>query len=114
MRHRRNLRTFLHVPGLASDKTIVWQAGVNAALKECGCSLGAKSMCAALGGSIIWRFLYSSWSVSHWLAFVWQSILAVLAAGVIGKLLGLTLAEARLRSIEKQIRKFESKGVWKV
>ena len=67
-------------------------------------------MCAALAGSVIWRFLYSSWSISQSLALIWQSIAAVLLAAVIGKFFGLALAENRLRYIEKQIRKFESKA----
>jgi hypothetical protein len=108
MRHRRKLHLFLRVPGLALDKTSVWEARLNAALKECGCSLGAKSMSAALAGTIIWQFVYSSWSMSHWLGFIGRSVLAVLVAGVIGKLSGLALAESRLRSIEEHIRKFES------
>jgi hypothetical protein len=108
VRHRRKLHLFLRVPGLAIDKTSVWEARLNAALKECGCSLGAKSMFAALAGSIIWQFLYSSWSMSHWLGFMGRSVLTVVVAGAIGKLTGLALAEGRLRSIEEHIRKFES------
>jgi hypothetical protein len=99
----------LRVPGLALDRATVLEAKLNAALKDCGCSLGAVCMCAALAGSIIWQFLYSSWGLAHWFRFVGQSILAVLLAGVIGKLSGLALAEVHLQSIEKQIREFESK-----
>lgn len=107
-RKRRSFHILLRVPGLALDKASVWESRLNAALKECGCSLGASCMLAALAGSIIWQFCYSSWSVSHWLEFLWRSTLAALAAGVIGKLSGLALAEGRIQAIEKQIRKFES------
>lgn len=109
LRNRRNVHILLCVPGLAVDKSSVWESRLNAALKECGCSLGAKFMCAALAGSIIGQSLNSSWSVPHWPGFLFRSLLAVLAASVMGKLSGLALAKRRLQTIEKQIREFESR-----
>lgn len=104
----------LSIPGLAPDQAIEWEAKLNTALKACGCSVGAASMLVALAGSIIWQFLYSSWSFPHWPSFLGRSTLIILAAGVVGKLSGLALAEGRLQGIEKQIREFESKPAHEV
>ena len=54
LRSRRNFHIVLRVPGLALDRASVWEPRLNAALKECGCSLGARCMLVSLAGSIIW------------------------------------------------------------
>jgi hypothetical protein len=108
-RHARRMPILLRVRGLSIETSKQWEAKLNTALRECGCSLGAKCAIAAFVGSILWQSTFSLWSISHWPAFLLRSFLLILLAGAAGKSVGLVRARVEVEAIEKQIRDFEVK-----
>ena len=110
VRNKRLLRFLFRVPGLSPDVSRDWEARLNANLKECGCSLGAKCTLAGIAASVVWQSFYSFWSIAHWPGFLLRTSFVIVAAGGIGKLLGLALAERGIRNLERQIRHFEEEA----
>lgn len=108
-RNTRRMHIFLRVSGLSIETSKQWEAKLNSALRECGCSLGAKCAVAAFLASIIWQSTFSLWSISHWPAFLLRTFLLILLAGAAGKSVGLVRARVEVEAIEKQIRDFEVK-----
>jgi len=111
IKNRRHLLLVLRVPGLPSEISREWESKLNSSLKECGCSLGAKCVFAALGASVVAQSLYSHWGVSLWPIFFVRTLVIVLVAGAVGKLAGQTSARAEFRAIEEKIREFERKSL---
>jgi hypothetical protein len=108
-RNARRMHILLRISGLSIETSKQWEAKLNAALRECGCSLGAKCVIAAFVASIIWQSTFSLWSISHWPAFLLRTFLLILLAGAAGKSVGLARGRAEVEAIEKQIRHFEVK-----
>jgi hypothetical protein len=108
-RNARRMRILLRVSGLPIETSKHWEARLNSALRECGCSLGAKCVIAAFFASIIWQSTFSLWSISHWPAFLLRMFLLILLAGAVGKSVGLVRARVEVEAIEKKIRNFEVK-----
>jgi hypothetical protein len=100
----------VRVPGLPIEKSLHWELELNANLRECGCSLGAKFVLIGLAASVVWQFVFLSWDISHWPWFFVRTILTMLVSGAAGKLLGIALAKARIRRIAKQICDFVEKS----
>ena len=109
LRSARRMRILLRISGLPTEASKQWEAQLNASLKECGCSLGAKCVMAAFVASLVWQSEFSHWSISHWPAFLLRTFLLVLVAGATGKTLGKLRARAEIRAIERKIRDFENK-----
>lgn len=106
----RRSRVLVRVPGLPAEKSVHWELQLNAALRECGCSLGAQFVFLGLAASVIWQFVFLSWDISHWPWFFVRTILTMLVSAAAGKLLGIALAKARIRRIAKQICDFVFKS----
>lgn len=107
VRNRRRLLLVLRVPGLPRDISRKWETKLNSSMRECGCSLGAKCVIVAFLSSVLWQSLYSSWSVSYWPVFLLRTLLIVLVAGAVGKIVGQTRAAAEIRAIEEKIQDSE-------
>lgn len=108
-RNARRVFVLLRVSGLPLDTSKRLEVKLNSALRECGCSLGAKCVIAAFLSSIIWQSTFSLWGISHWPAFLLRTFLLILLAGAAGKSVGLVRARVEVEAIEKKIRNFELK-----
>jgi hypothetical protein len=106
-KHARRAFIILRVAGLPVETSKQWEVKLNRALRECGCSLGAKSSIAAVVASLVWQTRFSLWSPSHWPAFLLRTFLLILLAGAAGKSIGILRARVQVEAIEKQIRNFE-------
>jgi hypothetical protein len=107
MRSARRLHVLLRIPGLPLETSNSWQTNLNSALKECGCSLGARFGLASFAASLLWQTVFSLWSVSHWPAFLLRTVALVFLAGALGKFAGKMRARAQIRAIAQNIRAFE-------
>lgn len=103
---RRQLYVVLEIAGVPPDQSLRWESRLNSHLRECGCALGAKLSAAALLASIVWQFVHHAWGLSHWPAFLFRTAVVVLAAGGLGKLLGLSFAEFEIRRISSRLMTF--------
>jgi hypothetical protein len=106
----RRPRVFVRIPGLPIEKAVDWELQLNANLRECGCSLGAQFVFIGLAASVFWQFVFLSWDISRWPWFFVRTILTMLMSGAAGKLLGIALAEARIRRIANKICDFVEKS----
>jgi hypothetical protein len=106
-RHHKGSCVVLQIPGLPAEQASGWESQLNRLLKECGCSLGAKSVLLAVALSVVYQFSRSSWSISHMPIFLLRTAIVALLGGVAGKLIGLMLANRGLVRITKKIEKFE-------
>jgi hypothetical protein len=110
-RHGRRTLILLHIPGLPVEISKQWETKLNLALRECGCSLGAKSSIAAVVASLVWQSTFSLWSPPHWPAFLLRTFLLILLAGAAGKSIGILRARVQVEAIEKQIHNFEINSI---
>jgi hypothetical protein len=106
-KHALRALILLRVSGLPVETSKQWEAKLNLALRECGCSLGAKSSIAAFVASLVWQSTFSLWSPSHWPFFLLRTFLLILLAGAAGKSIGILHARTEVKAIEKRIRNFE-------
>ena len=102
-RRRRQNHVLLEIPGMPEAQCLRWEARLNACLRECGCSMGARCSAAALLASVVGQFLQHGWSLTQWPAFILRTVLLVFIAGGLGKLLGLALAEFQIRYIRSRL-----------
>jgi hypothetical protein len=110
IRSARRLHVLLRISGLPLETSKAWQTNLNSALKECGCSLGARFGLAGFAASLLWQTVFSLWSVSHWPAFLLRTVTVVFLAGAFGKIAGKIRARAQIRAIAQNIRAFERTG----
>lgn len=89
--------------GIPADEAEYWVSRIRSLSRECGCSLGARFMVAAL-------VLYPAawlWTLRSFLA-IWQALLVaaavVFSAMGLGKLLGVLFARLRLRRVARQLQ----------
>lgn len=106
-RYGRRTLILLRIPGLPIEISQPWETRLNLALRECGCSLGAKFSIAAFVASLVWQSTFSLWSPSHWPVFLLRTFLLILLGGAVGKSIGILRARTEVEAIEKKIRTFE-------
>ena len=93
----------LRLPALTPHQSIAFESCLNAGLRECGCSLGAKFMLLAFVGSIVWQELYSYWNLSHLVGFLCRTFVVVFLLSGLGKLLGIAIGKLEVSRIAKEI-----------
>ena len=98
----RRTIALLQIPGLPREKSLEWQLKLNALLRECGCSLGAKFVLLAVVGSIIWQSLRLEWELASWPRFLLLILAAMFIAGCLGKAIGIGVARTRIKRIARQ------------
>jgi hypothetical protein len=93
--------------GVPAAELLRWEIGLNDALRECGCALGAKASLISIGVCFALQLTHLTWSAWDWLWFALRTIVVVFVAGGAGKMLGLALARARIMKIVAEMRLIE-------
>ena len=73
--------------------------------RECGCSMGAVFLLAALGTSLLqWRYFVKTSMPSIW------NVLFIIMGAIFGKLLGIAIGRLRLFILFKQLHAYQIPG----
>ncbi len=107
---RSRLYVVLEIPGVPNKQALRWESRLNDRLRECGCAAGALFAVAALLVSVLWQSFYRMWGLSNWPLFLLRTALLVIAAGGLGKLIGLGYAEVEIRRIASRLRRFAQRS----
>jgi hypothetical protein len=100
---RRRPSVAIDVPGIPADRRLYWELELNSALRECGCSLGARGVLLAAVASLVYQFGWSSLQPSYWPGFLVRKLAGMFVAGAIGKIVGLERANAKVRRIAGEV-----------
>jgi hypothetical protein len=97
----------LRVPRLSQEECLRLEGKLNAYLRECGCSLGAKCMLGGVAASIGWQNALLAWGPPYWPGFLMRSVVAALLFGAIGKTAGIAWAKMGMMRIVDRVRGIE-------
>jgi hypothetical protein len=107
---RSRLYVVLDIPGVPPKQALRWESRLNDHLRACGCATGALFAVAALVVSMFWQSFYRAWGFSNWPSFLLRTTLLVIAAGGLGKLIGLGYAEIDIQRIAFRLRRFAQRS----
>jgi hypothetical protein len=102
------LRAAVRLPHVSPVQSARWERDLNRSLDECGCTQGALCSLTALVASIAWQVVYASGFDWRW--FLIRVVVAMFAAGAVGKLSALAWARIRIARVVHEIRAFAPTG----
>ena len=97
----QRLRTYLK--SLPADEAAAWEQRLEWHRRDCGCRVGSVVLLSTIAVWIVYSFL--SLSVRPWQRSVGIGILILFASGLVGKLIGLGLAQVRFNLTVRRLRK---------
>jgi len=109
-RRTKNVKIDLQVPGLAIGERSYWTMRLNQYRRACGCEVGSVACVLALVGFILFVLLHNGPNTLGLLSCLFLGFGIVIAAGVLGKALGLLYARYRLSATLSAIRKRLNSG----
>jgi hypothetical protein len=104
------LYVVLEIPGVPPKQAVRWESRLNDHLRECGCATGALFAVVALVASAFWQSFYRTWGLLSWPWFLLRTALLVIAAGGLGKLIGLGYTEIGIQRIASRLRRFAQRS----
>lgn len=97
----QKLQTYLR--SLPADEATAWVKRLEYYKRDCGCRVGSVAMLSAIALWIVYAF--PSLSVRPWQRSVGMGILVLFAGGLVGKIIGLGLAQVRFNRTVRRLRK---------
>ncbi len=87
----------LRIPGLGEREANSFETTLNKHLSECGCLMGKIFLLGALALAVIYQLFRGNTSVRGIITGAVTLILAAVAGGAIGKMIGLAIANVKFR-----------------
>ena|SRR6266566_3227838 len=106
-----DVQAVVQVPDASREQTVRWQRSLNDAFQDCGCTQGAVLSFLTLGAMVGGYTLYFWHESFPWSSFLFNTLAAVVLAGLLGKVVGLTGARMRIARITHEIRTLEAQRV---
>ena len=97
-------RVVLCLSRLPQAQATAWEKELNLRFSECGCSAGTGLALLGLLAATLWQFVYADWQPLSWPGFLFRAIVAMMVAGVSGKLVAVEIARWRIRTLARHIQ----------
>ena len=104
-RARRGVKVVVAIDGMVQSERALWEARINRLTRACGCELGAISTLLAATSYTGCALAVRQVTATHWINRIGIGLVVVLAAAILGKVIGLGYARIQLAATLVELRR---------